>query len=226
MDPIHLYQQYCLIHPEHEDEVREQLSHDWRIQEWNRDHNNTGLSLSAFILHERQEKHHTGSTLFASTDMEGSIEWSNETLINIIKDSIYPEDYRSNKEYKLEIAEVLYSSRVELLERIWNLDHRGCESADPSYTRPEMCLLNGFITKENIHWIDKSDEYIFYDISIREFISVQDDLLTELLNAGLIHQCRGFDHTRALLFREETEEEASRWNKLTSIYEDDGLRGL
>lgn len=226
MDPQSLYLKYKLLHPEHEDIIINSFPDDWIINRWIRDHKDKGLSLSAYILHERQEEHHTGETLFATIEGTGPVEWSNATLANIIISDIHPEYYESDEEYQDHVGKIPSYTRKELLTRIWEIDCRGCESADHSNTRPEMSLLNGFITRENHYWIDPRDNYIFYDISLEEFIEVQDSLLTELLNYKLIHECRGFNNTRAMLYREETDEENERWNLLTIPYEDDGMRGL
>lgn len=223
-----MYTHYKLVHPEHEEFLLSSLSNESRdVRWWLREREEyPTLSFAAYLLHRRIEGVYTGECFFASDDKSRLVEWSNDTLANIVIANEHSEYYDSEEQYSECMEKVYTWSRKELLERIWDIEVRICDCADVTLSHPEMALLNGLITHENRDWIDSSDEYLFFDISIDEYIQIQDDLIAELLDVGLIVECRGENHTREYLYRDETKEETERWNKLVTPYEDDGWRGL
>jgi hypothetical protein len=175
-------------------------------------------------LHEREEKFHYGGALYKDV-------LSLNTLANIVYTHVIEYEFydicrfecdQCKKMYKEELLDL---DRDELLKKIYDIDQRTCEQCDSSLVRHEMALLNGFITTTNRDWIDEQDDHFLYDLPIDDAIEVQDQLITELLNANLYHSCRGCNMTLDLLYRDITDEEAQQWYMGGDSF-DDGWRGL
>lgn len=198
-----------------EDEKRTLLNSNSIVKGWNKwkaQYNK--LSLCAYVLHLREEGFHNDETCFASEDKSGIVEWSNETLANIVIASISSSDYPSVDEYKKYIRSIYTLPRKRLLYLIREIDTKKCMIAyhtKGTYLRPEMALLNGFITTVNRDWIAPKDELMILGLTLVEYITRQDRILTELLDHGCVTRVKGYNVTKHLLFRNPTYEEHIRW---------------